>query len=229
MTTSCLPPHGLRQRLLRAVTAGAARGDPESVVRAIDDFCKHTEWAMNVGDEKGAVLDSIVVETSPSTALELGTYCGYSAIRISRLLPRATRLITVEMNPECAHVARQVIGHAGLQDKVCLLEGETSDLIPKMADTFGIQTFDFVFLDHWKECYLRDLRLLEDHGLLAPGSVVLADNVLCPGAPDYLRYVRSSLKYSSRFYPAHLEYTRVPDGLELSEYRGDRRTRQSRD
>lgn len=66
----------------------------------------------------GAVLDSIVVEMSPSTALELGTYCGYSAVRISRLLPPATRLITVEMNSECAHVARQVIGHAGLQDKV---------------------------------------------------------------------------------------------------------------
>lgn len=66
----------------------------------------------------GAILDSIVLETSPSTALELGTYCGYSTVRISRLLPRATRLITVEMNPECSHVARQVISHAGLQDKV---------------------------------------------------------------------------------------------------------------
>lgn len=66
----------------------------------------------------GAILDSIVVETSPSTALELGTYCGYSTVRISRLLPQATTLITVEMNPECAHVARQVISHAGLQDKV---------------------------------------------------------------------------------------------------------------
>lgn len=44
---------------------------------------------------------------------------------------------------------------------MCLLEGESGELIPKMADTFGIQTFDFVFLDHWKECYLHDLRLLE--------------------------------------------------------------------
>lgn len=54
--------------------------------------------------------------------------------------------------------------------------------------------------------------------------MVLADNVLCPGAPDYLNYIRSSLKYSSRFYKAHLEYTRVPDGLERSEYRGDGQT-----
>lgn len=45
--------------------------------------------------------------------------------------------------------------------QVHLLEGDSGELIPKMADMFGLQTFDFVFLDHWKECYLRDLRLLE--------------------------------------------------------------------
>lgn len=53
--------------------------------------------------------------------------------------------------------------------------------------------------------------------------MVLADNVVCPGAPDYLKYVRSNPKYSSRFYRAHLEYTRVLDGLERSEYQGDQR------
>lgn len=42
-----------------------------------------------------------------------------------------------------------------------MLEGESADLIPKMADMFGIQTFDFVFFDHWKDRYLPDIRLLE--------------------------------------------------------------------
>ncbi|ONI45410.1 hypothetical protein AN641_04240 [Candidatus Epulonipiscioides gigas] len=63
-------------------------------------------------------MDLVVMETSPSTVLELGTYCGYSTVRIARLLLPATKLITVEMNPEHAHVARQVIQYAGLQDKV---------------------------------------------------------------------------------------------------------------
>nr|XP_046253218.1 catechol O-methyltransferase A [Scatophagus argus] len=201
------------QRLLQAVSINAIRGDPDSVIRAIDHFCKHTEWAMNVGDEK---------------VLELGTYCGYSVVRITRLLPPATKVITVEMNPEYAYVARQVIQHAGLQNKVCVLEGESTDLIPKMASMFGIQSFDFVFLDHWKDRYLPDIRLLEDCGLLTRGSVVLADNVVCPGAPDYLSYIRSSLKYSSRFYQAHLEYTRVLDGLERSEYQDDRKVETDR-
>uniref|UniRef100_A0A3B4WSH1 catechol O-methyltransferase n=2 Tax=Seriola lalandi dorsalis TaxID=1841481 RepID=A0A3B4WSH1_SERLL len=222
MTLDLLTRTTRPQRLLRAVIINAVRGDPDSVIRAIDHFCKHTEWAMNIGDEKGAILDSVVMETSPSTVLELGTYCGYSAVRITRLLPPSTRLITVEMNPDYACVARQVIQHAGLQDKVCVLEGQSADLIPKMAEMFGIQTFDFVFLDHWKDRYLPDIRLLEDCSLLAQGSVVLADNVVCPGTPDYLNYIRSNLNYRSRFYQAHLEYTRVLDGLEKSEYLGCR-------
>lgn len=73
-------------------------------------------------------MDSVVVEISPSTVLELGTYCGYSTVRITRLLPPGTKLITVEMNPEYAHVARQVIQHAGLQDKVRGLKGQSTKI-----------------------------------------------------------------------------------------------------
>lgn len=44
------------QRLLGAVQKNATRGDPRSVIQAIDDYCKNKEWAMNVGDEKGPAL-----------------------------------------------------------------------------------------------------------------------------------------------------------------------------
>lgn len=57
-------------------------------------------------------------EVNPSVALELGTYCGYSAVRISRLLKAGARLLTVEFNPEFAAIAKQMIEFAGVQDKV---------------------------------------------------------------------------------------------------------------
>ena len=66
----------------------------------------------------GAILDSVVSEVNPALALELGTYCGYSTVRIARLLPPGGRLITLEFNPEYAAVARQVIEWAGLEDSV---------------------------------------------------------------------------------------------------------------
>ncbi|KPP65164.1 Catechol O-methyltransferase-like [Scleropages formosus] len=208
------------QRILKAVQNNATRGDAESVIAAIDNFCRKKEWAMNVGDDKGPILDSVVSEVSPSFALELGTYCGYSTIRIARLLPPGSRLITLEFNPDYAAIAHQIIAWAGLQDKVELLEGPSRDLIPQMKERFGIKSFDFVFLDHWKEFYLPDTKLLEECGLLRKGTVLLADNVICPGTPKYLEYVRNSPCYESCYFKSHLEYTKVEDGLEKSVFLG---------
>lgn len=206
------------QRVLSAVQKNATRGDPRSVVKAIDQFCRRKEWAMNVGDEKGCILDSVVSEVNPALVLELGTYCGYSTVRIASLLPPNAKLITLEFNPHYASVARQIIAWAGLQDKVQLVEGASGDWIPKMRTEFGVETFDLVFLDHWKDRYLPDTKLLEECGLLRRGSVLLADNVIFPGTPEYLEYVRSSPHYESQYFQSHLEYTKVEDGLEKSVY-----------
>lgn len=53
-------------------------------------------------------------------------------------------------------------------------------------------TFDLVFLDHYKPLYTTDLKLLESLGLVGPGTTLVADNVLKPGNPPYLAYVRAS-------------------------------------
>lgn len=66
----------------------------------------------------GVILDKTVEEINPKVALELGTYCGYSAVRIARLLKAGARLLTVEFNPEFAAIAKQMIEFAGVQDKV---------------------------------------------------------------------------------------------------------------
>ncbi len=66
----------------------------------------------------GCILDSVVCEVNPATVLELGTYCGYSTVRIASLLPPHAKLITLEFNPHFAAIARQVIAWAGLEEKV---------------------------------------------------------------------------------------------------------------
>ncbi|MCP2294071.1 hypothetical protein APR11_000475 [Nocardia amikacinitolerans] len=80
----------VRQHVLHTATAG----DPDSVLAAFDDFARNRSILMNVGDEKGLLLDAAVVRAKPLLALELGAYCGYSAVRTGRLLPpkRAARL-----------------------------------------------------------------------------------------------------------------------------------------
>ncbi|XP_048178507.1 catechol O-methyltransferase isoform X4 [Corvus hawaiiensis] len=149
------------QRILNFVLQNAVRGDPYSVVDTIDKYCSQKEWAMNVGNEKGLILDKTVEEANPSVALELGTYCGYSAVRISRLLKAGARLLTVEFNPEFAAIAKQMIEFAGVQDKVKLLEGPSEEIIPQLKKKYEVDTLDFVFLDHWKDRYTPDTILLQ--------------------------------------------------------------------
>ncbi|XP_032864122.1 catechol O-methyltransferase isoform X1 [Tyto alba] len=208
------------QRILNFVLQNAVRGDPCSVLDTIDKYCSQKEWAMNVGNEKGLILDKTVEEVNPSVALELGTYCGYSAVRIARLLKAGAHLLTVEFNPEFAAIAKQIIEFAGVQDKVKLLEGPSEKIIPQLKKKYEVDTLDFVFLDHWKDRYTPDTILLQECNLLRKGSVFLADNVIVPGAPEFLNYVRNNPHFQCTNYPSHLEYMEVGDAMEKAVFLG---------
>ncbi|XP_008500967.1 catechol O-methyltransferase [Calypte anna] len=208
------------QRILNFVLQNAVQGDPCSVLNTIDKYCSQKEWAMNVGDEKGLILDKTVEEVQPSVALELGTYCGYSAVRIARLLKAGARLLTVEFNPEFAAIAKQMIEFAGVQDKVKVLEGPSGEIIPQLKKKYEVDTLDFVFLDHWKEKYKSDTILLQECNLLRKGSVLLADNIIFPGAPEFIDYVRNNPRFQCTNYPSHLEYMKVEDAMEKAVFLG---------
>ncbi|XP_075131891.1 catechol O-methyltransferase isoform X2 [Leptodactylus fuscus] len=212
--------HTKEQRVLQYVLDNATRGDPQSVIESIDKYCNEKEWAMNVGDQKGLILDNVVREANPRELLELGTYCGYSAVRIARLLQPGARLLTVEFNPAYAAVAKQMIEFAGVNNKVHILEGNTQEIIPQLKKKYEVDTLDFVFVDHWKDKYLEDTELLEKCNLLRKGSVILADNVVVPGAPGFLEYVRGCGRYDCTNYPSFLEYMGERDALEKAVFRG---------
>lgn len=68
---------------------------------------------------------------------------------------------------------------------------------------------------------LGSSQLLEDSGLLGKGSMVLADNVLFPGAPKFLRYLRKCGLYEWKIHRATLEYSRgIRDGMAELIYQG---------
>lgn len=97
----------------------------------------------------------------------------------------------------------------------------SDEVIPRLREDFGVERLDFVFMDHWKRCYLPDLQLLEGSGLLGKGTVILADNVIFPGAPNFLRHVKRSGLYEYRVHRATLEYIRgIRDGMAELTYLG---------
>lgn len=62
-----------------------------------------------------AVLDQAVMRVRPSLVLELGMHCGYSSVRLLRLLPPAGRLITVEVDPVTAELGEEILLVAGFK------------------------------------------------------------------------------------------------------------------
>jgi catechol O-methyltransferase len=168
-----------------------------------------------------------VRRADPRLALELGTYCGYSALRIARAAP-AARVYSVELAEANAVNARRIWAHAGVADRItCVVGtvgdgGRTLDALT-VRHGFTVGGLDFVFLDHDKDAYLPDLQSILDRGWLRRGAIVVADNVRLPGAPRYREYMhgQQGLLWSTTEHKTHAEYqTLIRDLVLESEYLG---------
>jgi catechol O-methyltransferase len=204
------------QAALDFVRVHAVKGDAESVLCTLDRFAREQRFMMNMGSGKGRILDELVAGLPVNArVLELGTYCGYSAVRMARLLRGGGEVVSVEANARHARIAQAICRFAGVEDRVRILVGESGAIIPTLS---GI--FDLVLMDHKKEDYLVDLWSIEDKRLVAPGSKVVADNVgPLFDAREYLKYVRTNPHnpYRSHYVESHLEYYEAhPDGMEIS-------------
>lgn len=193
------------------VVANARRDDPDDVIATIDRFAYEKSFLINVGDEKGALLDAAVATAHPRLALELGTYCGYGALRIARAAP-AARVFSVELSAANAEIARTIWAHAGMADQITCVVGAIGDggrTLDALADHgFSTATLDFMFIDHDKNAYLADLQSVLDRGWLRCGAIVVADNMKIPGAPDYLAYMRAEqgTRWNTVEHKTHTEY-----------------------
>lgn len=219
---------GREEALAEYVVTHARPGDVEDVIRLIDHFGRNHSFLINVGDEKGEILDRAVDRVRPHRLLELGTYCGYSALRIARRMPPDAHLFSVEFNSANADIARRIFAHAGIADRVTVVLGTLGDggqTVRTLREKHGLVngSLDFVFIDHDKDAYLPDLMRIEGEGWLHPGSVVVADNVKFPGAPAYQSYMtdHEGTLWRTVEHHAHVEYQTLLKDLVLeSEYVG---------
>ncbi|KAJ5689032.1 hypothetical protein N7462_003424 [Penicillium macrosclerotiorum] len=172
------------------------RGHPQKVLDLIDEFESSGHRMMTVGLEKGKIVTDVIDEVKPKTMIELGCYVGYSAILFGDAVRRngGERYLSLELNPEWAAVANMLIELAGLRDFVRIIVGRSDLSLDKLFKSGDVKKIELLFIDHYKPAYLTDVKLCEHHGMIAPGSVLAADNVLYPGNPPYLEYVRSTVE-----------------------------------
>lgn len=228
LTTEWQVGDGREEALGSYVLENARAGDVDDAIRAVDEFCYARSFMINVGDEKGEILDRAIRNAGPTRLLELGTYCGYSALRTARVMPQDAHLTSLEFNPDNANIARRILDHAGVGDRVTVVDGTIGDggaTIAKLESEHGFAggSLDFVFLDHDKDAYLPDLERIVAQGWLHPGSVVVADNVKFPGVPQYREFMREheGRDWRTVEHETHVEYQSMIKDLVLeSEYVG---------
>ena len=228
LTTEWQVGDGREEALARYVTANAVPGDLDSAIATVDEFAYSEKYLINVGDEKGELLDAAIQRAKPRRLLELGTYCGYSALRTARVMPEDAHLYSIEFLDANADIARRILRHAGIDARVTVVVGSLGDggqtaAALESEHGFTPGSLDFVFVDHAKEAYLPDMKLILERGWLRPGAIVVADNVKIPGAPDYRDYMRAEegRVWRTTEHQTHVEYQSLLKDLVLeSEFVG---------
>jgi len=163
------------------------------------------EVYMPISADGGRLLYNLVRAIRPATVVEFGTSFGISALHLAAALRDndAGRLISTELSAAKVAAARRTFAETGLADLITVLQGDARETLAALDSPV-----DFVLLDGWKDLCLPVLRLLEPH--LAPGTLVVADDVDLTDLQPYLDYVRDPANgYQSVTFP-------VEDGMEIS-------------
>lgn len=134
--------------------------------------------AIGVSPLQGKFLFLLVKIVQARRVLEIGTLGGYSTIWMARALPANGRVVTLEMDPKHAEVARQNLSAAGVLDRVDLRLGRALDTLPSLHMP-GAEPFDLIFVDADKQNNPEYLEWAVKLG--RPGTVIVVDNVVREG------------------------------------------------
>ncbi|HZB06997.1 MAG TPA: O-methyltransferase [Thermoleophilaceae bacterium] len=153
-----------------------ARQD-EVLERVARETSEMPKSVMQTTPDEAALLTMLARLIGARRALELGTFTGYGAISIARGLSDGGRLTCLEVDEEYAEIARRNIEDAGVAERVEIVVGPALESLRVMP---AEPTFDYVFLDADKPGYPDYYEEIVPR--LAPGGLLLIDNVLLGGA-----------------------------------------------
>lgn len=132
---------------------------------------------INIRAEEGHMLLFLARLCGARRMLEIGTLAGYSGIWLARALPEGGTLITLEMDPRHAQIAREHFALAGVADRIQLIEGEAMHTLN--TTLAGADPFDMVFIDADKDGYPDYYEWAVTH--TRPGGLITAHNAFRSG------------------------------------------------
>ena len=119
-------------------------------------------------------LKTLLAAQKPKVILEVGTAIGFSALLMAEYSPSDTRITTIEKYEKRIPIAKENFRRAGREEQITLLEGDAAEILKGLTGSY-----DFIFMDAAKGQYIHFLP--DVFRLLAPGGILLSDNVLQDG------------------------------------------------
>ena len=138
------------------------------------------QGGMQIGADQGALLALLVRSIGARTALEIGTFTGYSALAVATALPSDGKLVCCDRSEEWTAIARRYWKEAGVDAKIELRIAPALDTVATLERERGAGSFDFAFIDADKPAY--DAYYESCLRLLRPGGLVALDNMLWSGS-----------------------------------------------
>jgi caffeoyl-CoA O-methyltransferase len=167
----------LNDRLYRYLCACRSdSGDPileelRVVTESLGDVSR-----MQISREQGSFMTLLAAAIGAKSAIEVGTFTGYSALCIARGLEPRGRLVCIDQSEEWTAIARKYWARAGVENKIELLLGSAAPTLKKLDRQ---RTFDFAFIDADKTEYDSYYELILPR--IRRNGLILFDNMLWGG------------------------------------------------
>ena len=153
--------------------------EPDVLRRLREETAELEGAGMQISPEQGQLMALLVELLGARKALEVGTFTGYSALRVALALPADGKLVACDVSEEWTAVGRRYWEEAGVDGKIDLRIAPALETLGSLIAGGEAGTFDIAFIDADKENYeVYYERVLE---LVRPGGMVLIDNVLWDG------------------------------------------------
>lgn len=121
-----------------------------------------------------SLLRFLLAMHRPQSILEVGCAIGFSALLMSEYAPTGCRITTIEKYEKRILIARENFARAGKENAILLLEGDAAQILGELTESY-----DMIFMDAAKGQYIHFLP--DALRLLAPGGILVSDNVLQDG------------------------------------------------
>jgi caffeoyl-CoA O-methyltransferase len=167
----------LTPKLYEYVVAHGHNGDPIRAELAAETAKLGPISTMQIAAEQGTFMAILAGAIGARSAVEIGTFTGYSALCVARAMPADGRLLCCDVNEQWTSIARRYWERAGVAGKITLKLGPAAETLNALPAS---HTFDFAFIDADKSSY--PIYYEEILKRMRPSGLILIDNVLWHGA-----------------------------------------------